>query len=112
MQGQGVGISKTVGLQLDVSLPILTVLWEMERQHVRSLPNLLLGVWDVCLSPTILILHGQWGGGLDKATHWLRGCHGLNPSFEGLTAPMQCYHVVDFLALSPFMGTQHPKLAW
>lgn len=27
----------------------------------------------------------------------VRGYHGLNPSFEGLTAPMQCSHLWIFL---------------
>lgn len=57
---RGVDISQTVGPQQDVWVPVLTVLWEMERQHVGSLPNLLLGVWDVCLSPMGLTLQGQW----------------------------------------------------
>lgn len=109
------GISQTVGPQQDVWVPVLTVLWVRERQQVGSLPNLLLGVWDACLSPMSLTLHGQRGGVLDKATHcgpWGRGCHGLHPSSEGLTAPKQCSHAVDFPAASPFSGTQHPKLAW
>lgn len=55
--------------QQDVWVPVLTELWARERQQVGSLPNLLLGVWDACLSPMSLTLHGQRGGVLDKATH-------------------------------------------
>lgn len=43
VQGQEIGISQTVGPQQDLWVPVLTVLWERERQHVGSLPNLLLG---------------------------------------------------------------------
>lgn len=80
------------------------------------MPNLLLGVWGVYVSPTGSTLHGQWGDVFDKATNcgpWDGRGHELKLGFEGLTGLMQCPHIIDFPVLSTFKGTRAPLiLAW